>query len=102
MIQTHLDLVIVKNLIRLPVLALVHLLSLWPQLLRAEPLDHWHLRYGLPTPNSLNGTTFGKGLFIAVGDAGTILTSSDQVNWLPRKSGTTQPLQAITYAGGLF
>ncbi len=70
------------------VLALVHLLSLWPQLLCAEPLDHWHLSAGLPTPNALNCITFGNGLFIAAGDAGTILTSSDLVSWLPLWTNT--------------
>ena len=91
-----------KKLLRLPVLALVPLLSLWPQLLRADPLEQWHLRYGPATPSSLNSVAFGNGMFVAVGDTGTILTSGEQVNWLLRKSGTTQPLRAITYANGLF
>ena len=33
------------------------------------------------TTNSLSGVAYVNGLFVAVGDRGTILTSPDGVNW---------------------
>jgi hypothetical protein len=39
---------------------------------------------------------------VAVGAGGTIVTSRDEVNWLPRNSGTTQTLRGITYGKGQF
>ena len=42
------------------------------------------------------------GLFVAVGDAGKVVTSSDGVTWLPRSSGTTQDFKFIAYGDQLF
>jgi hypothetical protein len=33
--------------------------------------------------------TYGNGLFVAVGDGGTILTSPDGVTWTAQTSGTS-------------
>src|SRR5437763_5481011 len=44
---------------------------------RADPLDTWAWRNPLPTGNHLNGVAYRNGLFVAVGDVGTILTSAD-------------------------
>ncbi len=41
------------------------------------------------------------GLFVTVGDVGTILTSSDGISWTERTSGTTNNLYGVTYGGGL-
>jgi hypothetical protein len=38
------------------------------------------------TRDDLNGVAYGNGLFVAVGDFGTILTSPDGVNWTVRTS----------------
>ena len=35
--------------------------------------------------------------FVAVGDSGTILTSSNGTSWSSRTSGTTETLQGVTY-----
>jgi hypothetical protein len=45
------------------------------------PLENWHWRSPLPQGNSLNEVTYGNGLFVVVGDFGTILTSPDGVTW---------------------
>jgi hypothetical protein len=50
----------------------------------------------------LDGVTYGNGLFVAVGDGGTILTSPDGVNWTQRTSGTGNWLFGVTYGNGLF
>ncbi|MGN6643232.1 MAG: hypothetical protein ACTHKU_09535, partial [Verrucomicrobiota bacterium] len=40
----------------------------------AELPDVWNVR-SAPTTNQLNGVTYGNGLFVAVGNHNTILTS---------------------------
>jgi hypothetical protein len=59
-------------------------------------LDLTHLR-----GNDLRGVAYGNGLFVAVGDRGTILTSPDGVNWTERTSGTNW-LFGVTYGNGTF
>jgi photosystem II stability/assembly factor-like uncharacterized protein len=46
--------------------------------------------------------TYGNNIFVAVGDNGTILTSTDGVSWTRRTSPTTQGLYSVTYGNGLF
>src|SRR3990170_8573205 len=67
-----------------------------------EPLDNWHLISPPPTERSLSGITYGNNIFVAVGWSGTILTSTDGINWTKRESGTLNPLNRITYADGKF
>ena len=46
----------------------------------------------------LEGVTFGNKTFIAVGDSGTVLTSSDNgTSWTSRTSGTNNDLYGIVY-----
>jgi hypothetical protein len=54
------------------------------------------------TGNDLIGVAYGNGLFVAVGDDGTILTSPDGVSWTQRTSGTGNLLEGVTYGNGLF
>src|SRR6266498_1062856 len=67
-----------------------------------DPLSHWHWRNPRPNDNILYGVAFGEGLFVAVGDKGTILTSSGGTNWISRNSGTDKALSGVTYANGIF
>src|SRR5205823_14385633 len=55
-----------------------------------------------PTTNFLRSVSFGTGLYVAVGDSGTIVTSPDAFNWTVRNSGTARTLRAITYTGSRF
>ena len=48
-------------------------------------------------PSSANS----NGLFVTVGNVGSILTSSDGISWTERTSGTTNNLHGVTYGGGL-
>ncbi len=50
----------------------------------------------------LISVTHGNGLFVAVGQGGTILTSPDGVTWTPRASGTGVSLCGVTHGNGLF
>lgn len=68
----------------------------------ADPLDNWHWRNPLPQGNSLNGVGYGNSKFVAVGNAGTMLTSTDGMNWALMVSGTTNDLWGISCGNGTF
>jgi hypothetical protein len=51
----------------------------------------------------LHAVTYGGGYYVAVGDSGTILTSTDAVNWNePNYLTTGNNLSAVAYGDGLF
>ncbi len=56
----------------------------------AGPLDHWTWRLPTPQGNSLYGITFGKETFVAVGELGTVVVSTNGDNWnvVPGLNGT--------------
>ena len=54
----------------------------------SDPLDQWAIRSPLPTGNGIMGISYGNNTFVAVGDSGTILTSSNGTTWSSRSSGT--------------
>jgi hypothetical protein len=60
----------------------------------------WTLR--IPGFNNLNGVTCGNGLFVAVGDGGSILTSPDGVNWTEQTSEANNQLNGVAYGNGTF
>jgi hypothetical protein len=51
------------------------------QVLNAHPLNNWHWRSPIPQGNDLSNVAYGNGIFVAVGDTGTIITSEDAANW---------------------
>lgn len=69
----------------------------------AGPPQTWTPR-GSPTTQDLDGVAFGDGVFVAVGNGGTILTSPDGSAWTLRNSGASKRLRGITYnsAGRIF
>jgi hypothetical protein len=50
----------------------------------------------------LLGASHGNSTFIAVGNAGNFITSSDGTMWTKRNSGTKKHLRGITYGNGKF
>lgn len=52
--------------------------------------------------NALNSVAFGTGVFVAVGASGTIISSTDGLNWAPRTSSTTNQLRKVIFANGYF
>src|SRR5437773_1220617 len=50
----------------------------------------------------LRGVAFGNDNFVAVGDRGTILNSSDGKAWRPGLSPTKATLSDVTFAQGTF
>ena len=73
-----------------------------PPVLPADPLDTWVWRNPLPTGNTLHTVAYGNGSFVAVGDAGAVLVSTDATNWTLRSVPTGNSLAAITYGNGKF
>ena len=54
------------------------------------------------TSQSLHGVAFGNGVYVAVGDNGTILYSTDTATWIPEVSGTTNRLNGVKYGNNGF
>src|SRR5690606_29380088 len=57
------------------------------------------------TSEVLTGVTSGAGMFVAVGNKATILTSNDGVNWMQQASGmnpSTHDFDEIIYDGTKF
>ena len=52
--------------------------------------------------SQLNGIAFGNGVYVAVGDSGTIRRSTDGINWTQVTSGTTNHLSCVSYGGEKF
>jgi hypothetical protein len=64
-------------------------------------LDFWASRDSGITAD-LFGITYGHGLFVAVGDLGTILTSSDGVTWTNHSIDSSNAFHGVTYGNGAF
>jgi hypothetical protein len=67
-----------------------------------EVLTKWHWRNPLPQGNTYHNLVFANGNFIALGELGTLLTSTDGTNWTTRDSGTTMDLRDCAYGGGEY
>ena len=98
-----------QSKMRCLMLALIYLTIGFASQARADdPLDHWHLRNtpltGPLTGPTLHGISYGNGQWVAVGNRGAIVTSSDGVNWASGAaigaSGTIENLSAISYGNG--
>src|SRR5437870_1618117 len=63
-------------------------LLIFTEIGRADPMDTWTWRNPLPTGNRLHSITHGSGQFVAVGSAGTIITSAEGTNWVLRQAPT--------------
>ncbi len=80
------------------------------QALSADPFDSsWSLRTSVSqgNTNNLKAATYANGLYVAVGDNSTVVTSTDQVDWkthtLVSPGGSTDPkLYAVTYGNNLW
>jgi len=90
-----------KRLLRVWLL-IFSLFTFSPIFSNADPLDNWHWRNPLPQGNSLSGVSYGNGTFVAVGDIGTVLTSSDGATWTVRTSGTRNYLRGVAYGNNTF
>jgi hypothetical protein len=64
--------------------------------------DVWQWRNPLPQGNTLRSVSFGNRALVAVGDFGTVLSSTDGVAWAIEDSRTTADLAKIAFGNGLF
>jgi hypothetical protein len=69
---------------------------------QTAPLQEWHWRNPLPQGNRLLNVVAANGTFIALGELGTLLTSTDGTNWVRRECGTTLSLRNCAYGGGQY
>ncbi|MCC5839090.1 MAG: hypothetical protein JJT96_03115 [Opitutales bacterium] len=65
-------------------------------------LDQWTLRNPLPEGPNLNEIIYGNGIYVAVGGQGTILVSTDGLNWSERDSGISDPITGVAFGNGRF
>jgi hypothetical protein len=73
--------------------------AIWARPLAAQ--EGW-TKATVPVAQDLWGICHGNGRFVAVGTAGTILTSDDGSAWSPVPSGTADWLTAVTFGGSQF
>ena len=62
----------------------------------------WRWLNPQPFGNGLHSVAYGNGVFVAVGDGGTILVSGDATSWRPVPSPTFDTLYGVTWGGGQF
>lgn len=62
----------------------------------------WTLRNSQTGGNVLNDIAYGNGLYVAVGNYGLIVTSTDSIIWTIRTSGYSTNLQNIVFGNGKF
>jgi hypothetical protein len=61
----------------------------------SDAVGTWTVRQPLPTANRLNGVAYGDGKYVAVGDLGTIIISTDGTNWSRVASHTKASLVGV-------
>ena len=67
-----------------------------------NPANTWKWRNPVPQGMAISRmATDGTGKYVAVGEFGTILTSSDSASWTVRQSGS-QPINGVAYGAGTF
>jgi hypothetical protein len=64
--------------------------------------DEWRTFTLFEAPNTIRAITYGADQFVAVGDAGTIVVSSNGLTWTSRDSGVTENLLSVVYTGSKF
>ena len=69
----------------------------------ADPLAQWQWKNPLPQGNAIRSVALGPNGFVAVGDMGTIVTSTDGTLWNSHKpTGNTSDLKAVSYGKKVF
>jgi hypothetical protein len=63
---------------------------------------NWTQRGTGTTNEYFTGIAYGNGRFVAVAYSGTILTSTDAVNWVSSRSGPSVALKSVVYGNGQF
>ena len=74
--------------------------SYYGLILTSPHLTSW-VEMSSGTISDLHSVTYGDGTFVAVGNGGTVLSSSGS-NWVKRYSGATDALYGVAYGNGTF
>jgi hypothetical protein len=74
--------------------------SYYGLILTSPHLTSW-VEMSSGTISDLHSVTYGDGTFVAVGNGGTVLSSSGS-NWVKRYSGVTDALYGVAYGDGAF
>lgn len=90
-----------KCLVCSSILILIITAFSFPRAGYADPLDNW-VAVTSPTNHWFYGLSYGNGMFVAVGDFGTVLTSTDGVAWITRTSGVTNHLYGVGFGNSIF
>jgi len=61
----------------------------------------WELR-ATAAPKTLHDVIFANGIFVSVGDEGTVFTSTDGVTWILRDTGIGNDLLGVAHGNGIF
>jgi len=67
----------------------------------AAPLDNWHIRNS-PIQKQLYDVAYGNNAFVAVGNNGAILTSTDGITWIDRSVSGVSNIEGIVYGNNIF
>ena len=62
----------------------------------------WTARNPAPTAARIKQVAFGAGKFVAVGESGAVVTSTDGANWTEQRLADRAPFEKIIYAGAQF
>ena len=65
-------------------------------------LDDWTTRTSGFGTTTIRGVGFGDGLYVAVGDSGTLTTSPDGTTWTTRTSGFGSYIFGVGFGDGLY
>ncbi len=68
----------------------------------ADFAQSWAWRNPMPQGNPLLDIAYGNATFVAVGDAGCIVSSPNGVSWTSRNSHTSSPINGIVWGGAAF
>lgn len=67
-----------------------------------ENITRHEFRYDGPDNIDSMDITYGNGLYVIVGESGTILISNNLINWTKIKSGVKDKLVGVTYGRNMF
>ncbi len=67
-----------------------------------EVCGPWRWASPLPQGNTLSAVAYGRGIYVAVGQAGSVLVSGDAAEWTVARTGVTDGLAAVEWTGAGF
>ncbi len=68
----------------------------------AKGLDEWQWRNLLPQGCILHDVCYANGAYVAVGECGAIISSTDKITWMKQVTNTVYNLRAIVYGNGIY